>query len=142
MSSSSSYVAELRFHVLAIREPGVECTGSRRSKLVEPQTRSLVQKGWVLSLQFLLGSIDCLWALRDPSFGLAETHGDLVVSQRMLRLQQLQRISSCNQANRLSRSSSSPLSHHFFGREGSPTKIDYGKKGTLILTSLLEDLAI
>ena len=27
----------------------------------------------------------------------------------------------------------------FFG-EGSPTKIDYRKKGTLILTSLLEDL--
>ena len=24
--------------------------------------------------------------------------------------------------------------------EGSPTKIDYGKKGTLVLTSLLEDL--
>ena len=29
---------------------------------------------------------------------------------------------------------------HFFGGEGSPTKIDYRKKGTLILTSLLEDL--
>ena len=28
----------------------------------------------------------------------------------------------------------------FFGWEGSPTKIDYRKKGTLILTSLLEDL--
>ena len=28
----------------------------------------------------------------------------------------------------------------FFG-EGSPTKIDYRKKGSLILTSLLEDLA-
>ena len=28
----------------------------------------------------------------------------------------------------------------FFG-EGSPTKIEYRKKGTLILTSLLEDLA-
>ena len=28
----------------------------------------------------------------------------------------------------------------FFGWEGSPTKIDYIKKGTLILTSLLEDL--
>ena len=27
----------------------------------------------------------------------------------------------------------------FFG-EGSPTKIDYGKKGALVLTSLLEDL--
>ena len=29
----------------------------------------------------------------------------------------------------------------FFG-EGSPTRIDYGKKGTLILTSLLEDLGV
>ena len=29
----------------------------------------------------------------------------------------------------------------FFG-EGSPTKIDYRKKGTLILTSLLEDLVV
>ena len=29
--------------------------------------------------------------------------------------------------------------YHFLG-EGSPTKIDYRKKGTLILTSLLEDL--
>ena len=29
----------------------------------------------------------------------------------------------------------------FFG-EGSPTKIDYGKKGALILTSLLEDLVL
>ena len=28
----------------------------------------------------------------------------------------------------------------FSGWEGSPTKIDYRKKGTLILTSLLEDL--
>ena len=28
----------------------------------------------------------------------------------------------------------------FLGEEGSPTKIDYSKKGTLILTSLLEDL--
>ena len=28
----------------------------------------------------------------------------------------------------------------FFGREGSPTKIDYKKKGTLILNFLLEDL--
>ena len=27
------------------------------------------------------------------------------------------------------------------GRFGSPTKIDYSKKGNLILTSLLEDLA-
>ena len=35
------------------------------------------------------------------------------------------------------------LSHTLFGWEGSPTKIDYRKKrknGTLILTSLLEDL--
>ena len=31
------------------------------------------------------------------------------------------------------------LSHPFLG-EGSPSKIDYRKKGTLILTSLLEDL--
>ena len=30
--------------------------------------------------------------------------------------------------------------HRFFFREGSPTNIDYRKKGTLILTSLLEDL--
>ena len=29
-----------------------------------------------------------------------------------------------------------------FGGEGSPTKIDYREKGTLILTSLLEDLAL
>ena len=35
---------------------------------------------------------------------------------------------------------SNALSHPFFGWEGSPTKIDYRKKGTLILTSLLEDL--
>ena len=27
-----------------------------------------------------------------------------------------------------------------FLRKGSPTKIDYRKKGTLVLTSLLEDL--
>ena len=33
------------------------------------------------------------------------------------------------------------LSHPFFGWEGSPTKIDCRKKGTLILTSPLEDLA-
>ena len=32
--------------------------------------------------------------------------------------------------------------YQLFWGEGSPTKIDYGKKGTLILTSLLEDLAI
>ena len=38
------------------------------------------------------------------------------------------------------RSPSSALSHPFFGWEGSPAKIDYRKKGTLILTSLLEDL--
>ena len=30
--------------------------------------------------------------------------------------------------------------YHFFWGGGSPTKIDYRKKGTLILTSLLEDL--
>ena len=40
----------------------------------------------------------------------------------------------------LTRSPSSALSHPFFGWEGSPTKIDYRKKGTLMLTSLLEDL--
>ena len=39
------------------------------------------------------------------------------------------------------RSPSSAVSHPFFGWEGSPTKIDYRKKGTLVLTSLLEDLA-
>ena len=33
-----------------------------------------------------------------------------------------------------------PFVTPFFG-EGSPTKIDYRNKGTLILTSLLEDLA-
>ena len=33
-----------------------------------------------------------------------------------------------------------PWSHFFFGWEGSPTKIDYREKGTLIPTSLLEDL--
>ena len=33
-----------------------------------------------------------------------------------------------------------PCSPNFFAWEGSPTKIDYRKKGTLILTSLLEDL--
>ena len=32
-----------------------------------------------------------------------------------------------------------PLYRFFFGWEGSPTKIDNRKKGTLILTSLLED---
>ena len=36
-------------------------------------------------------------------------------------------------------SPSTALEPTFFG-EGSPTKIDYRKKGTLILTSLLEDL--
>ena len=41
-----------------------------------------------------------------------------------------------------SRSPSSALSHPFFGWEGSPTKIDYSKKGTLILSSLLEDLGL
>ena len=40
----------------------------------------------------------------------------------------------------VARSPSSVLSHPFFG-EGSPTKVDYSKKGTLILTSPLEDLA-
>ena len=33
-----------------------------------------------------------------------------------------------------------PFYRFFLGWEGSPTKIDYRKKGTLILTSLLEDL--
>ena len=32
------------------------------------------------------------------------------------------------------------LSHPTFWGEGSPTKIDYRKRGTLLLTSLLEDL--
>ena len=32
------------------------------------------------------------------------------------------------------------LLHRFFLGEGSPTEIDYRKKGTLILASLLEDL--
>ena len=40
-----------------------------------------------------------------------------------------------------SRSPCSAHSHPLLG-EGSPTKIDYRKKGTLILTSLLEDLAV
>ena len=35
---------------------------------------------------------------------------------------------------------SSALLNPFFGGEGSPTKIDYRKRDTLILTSLLEDL--
>ena len=35
-----------------------------------------------------------------------------------------------------------PVSHQPFLGEGSPTKIDYGKKGTRILTSLLEDLGV
>ena len=30
----------------------------------------------------------------------------------------------------------------FFGGQGSPTKIDHRKNGTLILTSLLEDLVV
>ena len=34
------------------------------------------------------------------------------------------------------------LFNPFFGGEASPTEIDYRKKGTLILTSLLEDLAM
>ena len=33
-----------------------------------------------------------------------------------------------------------PFTVSFFGWEGNPTKIDYRKKGTLILASLLEDL--
>ena len=33
-----------------------------------------------------------------------------------------------------------PLYRFFFGWEGSPTKINYREKGTLILSSLLEDL--
>ena len=42
-----------------------------------------------------------------------------------------------------SRAPSSALSHPFLGWEGSPTKIDCRKKGTLILTSSLsEDLAL
>ena len=32
------------------------------------------------------------------------------------------------------------LPHSFVGWEGSPTKTDYRKKGTLVLTALLEDL--
>ena len=40
----------------------------------------------------------------------------------------------------ISRLCSSALLSPFLG-EGSPTKIDYRKRGTLILTSLLEDLA-
>ena len=42
----------------------------------------------------------------------------------------------------LSRSPNSALSHPFFGWEGSRTKMDYRKKGTLILTSPLEDLVM
>ena len=38
------------------------------------------------------------------------------------------------------RSPSSALLYPVFGWEGSPTNIDYSKKGTLILTSPLEDL--
>ena len=41
----------------------------------------------------------------------------------------------------MSRSPSSALFPLFWG-EGSPTKIDYRKKGTLIPTSLLEDLVL
>ena len=41
-----------------------------------------------------------------------------------------------------SRSPSSALSPTFFGGEGSPTKIDCRNKGTLVLTSLLEDLVV
>ena len=39
------------------------------------------------------------------------------------------------------RSPTIALSHPIFGWEGSPTKIDYRKKGTLIRSSLLEDLS-
>ena len=35
-----------------------------------------------------------------------------------------------------------PFYRFFFGWEGSPTKIDYRKKGALIITSLLEDLVV
>ena len=35
-----------------------------------------------------------------------------------------------------------PFLTHFFGWEGSATKIGYGKQGTLIRTSLLEDLGL
>ena len=35
-----------------------------------------------------------------------------------------------------------PFYQLFWGRFGSPTKIDYRKKGTLILTSLLVDLVV
>ena len=44
-----------------------------------------------------------------------------------------------NSKGRATRSTSSALLPTFLG-EGSPTKIDYRTKGTLILTSLLEDL--
>ena len=44
-------------------------------------------------------------------------------------------------ALQLSMSTSSALLSLFLG-EGSPTKIDYRKKGTRILTSLLEDLVV
>ena len=43
------------------------------------------------------------------------------------------------ETKRKPRSPRSALLSPFLG-EGSPTKIDYRKKGTLILTSLLEDL--
>ena len=46
----------------------------------------------------------------------------------------------CPNAPNKARSPSSAPSHPFFGWEGSPNKIDYIKKGTLILTSLLDDL--
>ena len=42
----------------------------------------------------------------------------------------------------VSRSPSSALKTVFFGWEGSPTNIDDRRKGTLILTSLLEDLGL
>ena len=42
----------------------------------------------------------------------------------------------------VSRSPSSALVRFLFWGEGSPTKIDDRKKGTLILTSLLEDMVV
>ena len=42
----------------------------------------------------------------------------------------------------MTRSPSSALLWFFFGWEGSPSKTNYTKKGTLILTSLLEELSM
>ena len=50
--------------------------------------------------------------------------------------------SSANGCARLGPPAIGALSHPFFGWEGSPTKIDYIKKGTLILTSPLVDLDV